>query len=109
MIRNQIKKYPRKILSFGKRIIKKIYSITETDQDTHVHIQKQTSVNTEAENSSENISEKMKNTSQETQSHSEHEELVSRPNRRSTHRNLLRKVDSCVRPKHLWSVRKNPS
>jgi len=74
MIRNQIKKYPRKILSFGKRIIKKIFSIAERDQDTHVHIQKQTSANAEAENSSENISEKIKNTSSGAQSHSAHEE-----------------------------------
>ena len=75
MIRSQIKKYPRKVLSFGKRIIKKINSITGADQNTHVHIQKQTSEKTEEENSNKENSDQTNNFSKPIQSHSTNEEV----------------------------------
>jgi hypothetical protein len=75
MIRSQIKKYPRKILSFGKRLIKKIHSLTGNDQDTHVHIQKQTSEHSDKKNPDKENSDITNNLSTPIQSHSTNEEV----------------------------------
>ena len=75
MIRSKIKKYPRKIFSFGKRIIKKIHSLTRTDQHTHVHIQKQTSENPTKENSNKENSDRTNNLSTPIRSQSTTEEV----------------------------------